>query len=606
MFQSGRLMRTATIAIMFLVLAIPALAAAPQGGRDVDFPRDLQSYNDGHVESIMGRLVARAKAQPFNVVATLIFFLAIVHTFLSSKFMAIAHRLEHEHEERRERGEVSDKSVSHGAELFHFLGEVEAIFGIWAIALVVAIIMFFDWSTAKYYLSERVNFTEPLFVVVIMTLAATRPILKLSEDAMAKIANLLGGSLTAWWFTILTFGPILGSFITEPAAMTISALLLGKKFYELDPPESFKYATLGLLFVNISVGGTLTHFAAPPVLMVATPWDWGTIFMLKKFGWKAVEGILIANGLYYFIYRKHFKALEEKFQFRRVKDEIRTTHLCRNEMEKEFDTIIPSIDAELQFRSVFEAKIEKVAARVREHLEPQFLEKVAASGVDKDIAHKAFERRFEEVKRDRLRRSIPMVLPREQRAAYADPDWDQREDPVPAWVTLVHIFFMVWTIFNAHYPALFIPGILFFLGFAQVTSPYQNRIDLKPALLVGFFLGGLVIHGGVQGWWIEPVLGSLSDIPLMLGATILTAFNDNAAITFLATLVPNFSEGLKYAVVAGAVAGGGLTVIANAPNPAGQSILKPYFENGVSPVGLLKGALLPTVIVWLVFLLMKL
>ena len=588
------------------MLIVPAMAAAPHGGKAIDFPRDLQSYSDDGIETIAGKLVARAKAQPFNVVATLIFFLAIVHTFLSSKFMAIAHRLEHEHEERRERGEVSAKSVSHGAELFHFLGEVEAIFGIWAIALVAAIVVFFDWSTAKYYLSHRVNFTEPLFVVVIMTLAATRPILKLAEAMMKKIADLLGGSLTAWWFTILTFGPILGSFITEPAAMTISALLLGKKFYELDPPESFKYATLGLLFVNISVGGTLTHFAAPPVLMVATPWDWGTIFMLKKFGWKALEGILIANGLYYFVYRKHFKALEDKFQFRRIKEEIRTTYLCRNEMEKEFDTIIPSIDAELQFRSVFEAKIEKVAARVRSHLEPQFLEKIAASGVDKDLAHKAFERRFEEVKRDRLRRSIPMVLPREHRAAYADPDWDQREDPVPAWVTLAHIFFMIWTIFNAHYPALFVPGILFFLGFAQVTSPYQNRIDLKPALLVGFFLGGLVIHGGVQGWWIEPVLGSLSDIPLMLGATILTAFNDNAAITFLATLVPSFSEDLKYAVVAGAVAGGGLTVIANAPNPAGQSILKPYFENGVSPAGLLKGALLPTVIVWLVFLLMKL
>ena len=91
----------------------------------------------------------------------------------------------------------------------------------------------------------------------------------------------------------------------------------------------------------------------------------------------------------------------------------------------------------------------------------------------------------------------------------------------------------------------------------------------------------------------------------MLGATILTAFNDNAAITFLATLVPGFSDSLKYVVVAGAVAGGGLTVIANAPNPAGQSILKKYFKDGVSPVGLLKGALLPTVIVWMVFFLFK-
>ena len=118
---------------------------------------------------------------------------------------------------------------------------------------------------------------------------------------------------------------------------------------------------------------------------------------------------------------------------------------------------------------------------------------------------------------------------------------------------------------------------------------------------MGFFLGGLVVHGGVQGWWIEPVLGRLSEIPLMLGATILTAFNDNAAITFLSTLVPAFTDSLKYAVVAGAAAGGGLTVIANAPNPAGQSLLKKYFDNAVSPIGLLKAALLPTVIAWLCF-----
>jgi Na+/H+ antiporter NhaD/arsenite permease-like protein len=88
----------------------------------------------------------------------------------------------------------------------------------------------------------------------------------------------------------------------------------------------------------------------------------------------------------------------------------------------------------------------------------------------------------------------------------------------------------------------------------------------------------------------------------MAVATILTAFNDNAAITFLSTLVPGFTDSLKYAVVAGAVAGGGLTVIANAPNPAGQAILKKYFDNGVSPAGLLLGALAPTVIVWLCFL----
>ena len=597
--------KPAVIALLVTILAglamtESALAAAPAG--DIDFPRQLQSYDDASIDSITGRLIHRAKAEPFNVVATLIFFVAIVHTFLSSRFMAIAHRLEHEHEERKARGEAPRHSVSHVAELFHFLGEVEVIFGIWAIALVTAIVVFFDWSTAVFYFDHRVNFTEPMFVVAIMTLAATRPILKLSEAIMQRIADLLGGSLTAWWFTILTLGPLLGSFITEPAAMTIAALLLANKFYELDPPEGFKYATLGLLFVNVSVGGTLTHFAAPPVLMVASPWEWDTIFMFTQLGWKAALGIVIANAIYFLIYRKHFRALEEAFQLRRLKEEIRTKYFRRDEMEDQFLAIFPAIDADLQIEKKFEDQVNEVFDRFRRQLEPGYLDKATALGVDRDLAHRAFEQRCEEVKLALVREAIPLVLPEDQKAPYFDPNWDQREDPVPAWVTIVHVLFMGWTIFNAHHPALFIPGLLFFLGFAQVTWPYQNRINLKPALLVGFFLGGLVTHGGVQGWWIEPVLGSLTEVPLMLGATILTAFNDNAAITYLSTLVPGFTDSLKYAVVAGAVAGGGLTVIANAPNPAGQSLLKRYFENGVSPASLLKAALLPTVVVWLIFL----
>ena len=91
-------------------------------------------------------------------------------------------------------------------------------------------------------------------------------------------------------------------------------------------------------------------------------------------------------------------------------------------------------------------------------------------------------------------------------------------------------------------------------------------------------------------------------MPLFLGATALTAVNDNAAITYLATLVPGFTEELKYAVVAGAVTGGGLTVIANAPNPAGQSILQRFFPNGVSPLNLLVAALAPTAIMALAFM----
>ena len=76
----------------------------------------------------------------------------------------------------------------------------------------------------------------------------------------------------------------------------------------------------------------------------------------------------------------------------------------------------------------------------------------------------------------------------------------------------------------------------------------------------------------------------------------MTAFNDNALITYLATLVPDLDERLKIAVVEGAVTGGGLTVIANAPNPAGQALLSRFFGGAVNPLGLLAGALLPTLV----------
>ncbi|HXG46444.1 MAG TPA: putative Na+/H+ antiporter, partial [Methylomirabilota bacterium] len=182
--------------------------------------------------------------------------------------------------------------------------------------------------------------------------------------------------------------------------------------------------------------------------------------------------------------------------------------------------------------------------------------------------------------------------------------WKNRPDPIPAWVTIGHVLFMAWSVFSAHAPAFLIGGFLFFLAFYQVTEDYQGSLDLRSPILVGFFLAGLVVHGGLQQWWLEPLLSRLGELPLMIGATVLTAFNDNAAITYLATLVPGLTDGMKHAVVAGAVTGGGLTVIANAPNPAGQAILSRYFPDGVSPVGLALGALAPTIIVGLCFMLL--
>jgi hypothetical protein len=593
------------VAGLVILSASVSPAAEPVSSDVGDFPRSVESYNDADAGSIWAILKNRVKEEPFNLIATLIFFLAIVHTFMTGRFMTIAHKWEHEHQEKLKSGEVSRESVHHGAELFHFLGEVEAVFGIWAIALVLAVVGFYDWKTMVHYISYRVNYTEPLFVVVIMTLAATRPILRLSETLIRKIAKLLGGSLTAQWLTTLTIGPLLGSFITEPAAMTISALVLARIFYEFEPSQKFKYATLGLLFVNISVGGTLTHFAAPPVLMVASPWKWTTAHMLTHFGWKAEIGILISNALYFLMFRKELTRLEEKSVLVRLKDEIQEKYLKRMDMDARFQEFLTAIDGEQGTIVAVDKQIQKVAEEARQRLEKRYLPELVDRGIDEDLVQQAFGQRFEEIKLRAMRRGLPALLPNDQRGPFNDPDWDQRDDPVPVWVTIVHVFFMAWTILNAHHPQLFIPGMLFFLGFSQVTKPFQNRVDLKPALLVGFFLGGLVIHGGVQGWWIAPILGNLAELPLMLGATILTAFNDNAAITFLSTLVPDFTDSLKYAVVAGAVAGGGLTIIANAPNPAGVSILKKYFNNEVSPGGILAGALGPTAIVWLIFLVFR-
>jgi hypothetical protein len=120
---------------------------------------------------------------------------------------------------------------------------------------------------------------------------------------------------------------------------------------------------------------------------------------------------------------------------------------------------------------------------------------------------------------------------------------------------------------------------------------------LREGLLVGFFLAGLVVIGGQQVWWLQPMLTDAAPGALYVGATLLTAITDNAALTYLGSLVENVSHEFKYSLVAGAVTGGGLTVIANAPNPAGYSILKGSFEDGaISPVGLAAGAALPTLV----------
>jgi hypothetical protein len=445
--------------------------------------------------SLVRVLAHRVTVDPMNLVATAIFLLAILHTFFAPRLMAASHRL-------KERIEVERGAGAHSirVEVLHFLGEVEAVFGIWAIALFGAMAAVFGPRSVDVYVASGVDFTEAAFVVVIMAIASSRPVLVVAETVLGSLARLGRGTPLSWWLSTLTLGPLLGSFITEPAAMIICALLLSRRLYDLDPSPRLAYGTLGLLFVNVSVGGTLTHFAAPPVLMVAAPWEWGFSYMASHFGWKAAAGILVANLVYALVFRREFAELRDR------------------------------------------------------------------SGADSGSGTGALA--------------------------------------VPTWVTGVHLATLALVVWSAHTPPLFIGLFLVFLAFQQATAPHQDPPNLRTPLLVGFFLAGLVIHGTLQQWWIAPVLGRLSELPLFFGAMVLTAFNDNAAITYLATLVPGFTEPLKYAVVAGAVAGGGLTVIANAPNPAGQATLAKHFPEGVSPLGLFLGALFPTAVMAAAYLLL--
>lgn len=411
-------------------------------------------------------------ATPLEIAATLCFVLAILHTFLVKKIQRFAHRF---------------PDGSPGENLFHLLGEVEAVFGLWA-AVYLSILASQNGAAEAIRYLESCNFTEPAFVFVIMTVCSTRPILDLAGKLIEFVSRVLPfPKPIAFYSAVLVVGPLLGSFITEPAAMTVTALILLDRFYRRGISAKLMYATIGLLFVNVSIGGTLTPFAAPPVLMVAAKWNWDLAHMMSNFGWKGALAVTASTAI-------------------------------------------------VAFR--FRAELSKI--------DP------AAGGGGRRL---------------------------------------------PAWIGALHLIFLALIVVGAHHMVVFAGLFLFFLGLVTVTREYQSELKLREGLLVAFFLGGLVVLGGPQRWWLEPVLTSLSALPLYLGAIGLTAVTDNAALTYLGSQVPTISEFSKYALVAGAVVGGGLTVIANAPNPAGYGILGPSFgKDGISPLGLFKSALVPTLI----------
>ncbi len=401
--------------------------------------------------------------------AAAVFALALVHSFSTRFFEHLAHtRPQH-------------------AGLWHLLGEVEVVFGLWATALMLLAFGLVGQTATLGYLESR-NFTEPLFVFAIMVIAGTRPVLSLARSGVQQLAALWPGSaVQATYFLVLCLVPLLGSLITEPAAMTLGALLLRDTLFAQAVSERLKYATLGVLFVNVSIGGTLTPFAAPPVLMVAAAWQWDMAFMLTTFGGKAAVAVAV--------------------------NALGATGLMRREL-----------------------------------------------------------------------------------AALAQPQ-TPNESPIPPGVTLMHLLFLGCVVYFSHHPVVFIGLVLLFLGFATAYRTHQTPLILRESLLVSFFLAGLVVLGGLQQWWLEPLLLGLSAEAVFYGATALTAITDNAALTYLGSLVPGLSESFKVALVAGAVTGGGLTLIANAPNPAGAAILKGYFaDNTIAPGRLLLAALPPTAV----------
>ncbi len=409
-----------------------------------------------------------------ELLATGLFGLAILHTFSANQFRKLSSRFE---------------EGSIGENIFHLLAEVEVVFALWAGVFVLSLMALGGQQSVVHYM-DSLDFTEPVFVFVIMAVAATRPVITAAKNFISGVARVLPlPGETGFVLTALMVGPLLGSFITEPAAMTVTALVLRDRIFEKPFPPMLKYLALGTLFVNVSIGGVLTPYAAPPVLMVAKTWGWDFSFMLAHFGYKAALAVVLNSVVLVGVGWKEFSAASHK----------------------------PKKDP-----------------------------------------------------------------------AFADS---------PAWLVLTHLSVLFLIVFFSHHVSLFLGVFLFFLGIVTVTSEYQEEVRLRESLLVATFLGGLVVLGGMQSWWLKPLLAQLTEGTLFLGASALTAITDNAALTFLGSQVEGLSESLRYALVAGAVAGGGLTVIANAPNPAGYSILQSSFgKKGVSPLKLFLGALVPTLV----------
>lgn len=369
---------------------------------------------------------------------TLFFAAAVLHSLLSSKihhwFSGLA--------SRRPR-------------LVHWLSEIELIFGLWCLPLFATFVLFGQADALVRYL-RSIHYFEPVLVFCVFVVAGSQPVLAI----VGRLVVYLGKTLAALTrvpvkfaelFVILAACPLAGSLITEPAAMAVAAPLLSQMIHKRD--QNLLYLIVAVLFVNISIGGALTHFAAPPILMVARPWGWTTPDVFVLFGTHAIAGTILTALLTLLFMRKKVSAM--------------------------FVALPPE---RLNWKKI-----------------------------------KIFPLRF------------------------------------------------------------------------------------KEGGLIALFLTSLLIFGPMQTWWIEPVLRTLDGRLLYLVSTLLTGMVDNAALTYLGAQVPDLSADSKYFLVAGAISGGGLTLIANAPNIVGLNLLRPHFPNGFDSKKLFVSALLPTFLIALIF-----
>jgi Na+/H+ antiporter NhaD/arsenite permease-like protein len=269
--------------------------------------------------------------------------------------------------------------------------------------------------------------------------------------------------------------------------MTVTALLLAALVQK--PKKKLIYYLLGTLFVNVSIGGALTPFAAPPILMVAGKWGWDFSYVFAHLGWKSAVAVILNSLLF----------------------------------------------------------VSLSAQPLKDNCQPL--------------------------------------------AAHAPSN-----EKIPFWVTALHFLILIGLVLTAHHASTVLGIFLLFLGVTTVTRKFQNTLRYRESLLVAFFLAGIVMFGAFQKWWLEPLLSKMNEVALYFVATGLTAITDNAALTFLGSQVEALSDVSRYFLVAGAIAGGGLTVIANAPNAAGYSVLQRHLPDGLNARYLFLGALIPTVV----------